>query len=430
MARWEQRYWEGNPSGQTLRDRRPCNYSVYIPDRLGGRWFTLDGDVAAALATAESAIVRLDGTATALTNTEVLARLLLRAECVASSRIEGLEVGGRRLLRADVAQQLGEDLGDAVAVEVLGNIRAMTWGVEYVADGGPLTAASLLAVHRRLLAGTRLEAQGGHIRRAQNWIGGNSYNPCQAEFVPPPHELVGDLLEDLVAFCNDDSLPVLAQAAIAHAQFETIHPFADGNGRTGRVLLHMIMRRRGLGLHILPPVSLILATWSQDYVAGLTGTRHTGCADANEARIGMNRWLAFFASACSRAVDDASRFEELVRDLQTAWQKQAAPARRGSAVRLLIEALPMLPVFTVSTAAKEIGRSFQAANQAIRHLLDAGVLKMATVGKKRNRIFEAPELIEAFTSLERQLASPAGDTALSQPARRVPQQPKEPGRPI
>ena len=123
-----------------------------------------------------------------------------------------------------------------------------------------------------------------------------------------------------------------------------------------------------------------------------------------------------------RAVDDARRFEGLVRDLQTEWQ-QRVPARHGSSVRLLIENLPMLPVFTVGGAAKQLGRSFPATNQAVARLLDAGVLKNATVGKKRYRILEVPDLIDAFTSLERQLASPAGDTAASQPARRVPQRP-------
>ena len=218
-----------------------------------------DGDVAADVADAEAALVRLDATAGALADTEALARLLLRAEAVASSRIEGLEVGGRRLLRAQAAHQLGEDPRDVTAVEVLGNIEAMLWAVEAVPPGGAITVEIVLEGHRRLLAGTRLAEHGGRTRTVQNWIGGSDYNPCAAAFVPPPHELVDELLSDLSAFCNDDSLPAVAQAAIAHAQFETIHPFADGNGRTGRALIHLVLRRRGLAPRILPPVSLILA---------------------------------------------------------------------------------------------------------------------------------------------------------------------------
>ena len=241
--------------------------------------------------------------------------------------------------------------------------------------------------------------------------------------MPPPPEAVAALLDDLLAFCNDDSLPALAQAAIAHAQFETIHPFVDGNGRTGRVLLHLVLRRRGLGLRILPPVSLVLATWARDYIGGLTGTRHVGPPDSAEAHAGANRWIALFAAACRRAADDAARFETRVRALQASWVARAGRPRRDSATRLLIEALPAVPMLTASTAAALLDRSFQAAGQAIERLVGAGVLAQVNVGR-RNRAFEAPELIEAFTALERRLAGRGGDTRVSDPARRVPRPPE------
>jgi Fic family protein len=419
MARMDVRRWAGDAGGQTRRDRLPCDYGVYIPDPLAGRRFVLDGDVAADVADAEAALVRLDAAAGALADTEALARLLLRAEAVASSRIEGLEVGGRRLLRAQAARQLGEEPRDVTAVEVLGNIEAMAWAVEAVPPGGAISVEIVLEAHRRLLAGTRLAEHGGHIRTVQNWIGGSDHNPCAAVFVPPPHAMVGELLSDLAAFCNDDSLPAVAQAAIAHAQFETIHPFVDGNGRTGRALIHLVLRRRGLAPRILPPVSLILATWPRDYVAGLTGTRYEDEPDSDEAHAGVNRWIALFASACRRAAEDAGRFEERVRALQDSWRERLGSVRRGSAADLLLHALPGAPLLTANTASDLIGRSFQATSQAIDRLVKAGVLRQVTVGR-RNRAFEAPELIEAFTALERQLASPEGDTLASDPARRVP----------
>ena len=419
MASLKKRRWEGDPAGLTRREHRPCTYSIYRPDRLAARRFVLDGDVAADVGDAEAALVKLDASAAALAGTEALARLLLRAESVASSRIEGLEVGGRRLLRADAARQLGETSRDVTALEVLGNIDAMVWGVDTVGPGGPITLQTLLEAHRRLVVGTRLENHGGQLRTLQNWIGGSAYNPCSAEFVPPPPESVAGLMDDLLAFCNDDSLPALAQAAIAHTQFETIHPFVDGNGRTGRVLIHLALRRRGLGLRVLPPVSLVLATWSRDYIAGLTGTRYVGPPDSAEAHAGTNRWIALFAAACRRAVEDATRFEAQVRALQASWTERAGRPRRDSAARRLIEALPAAPILTASTAAALIDRSFQAAGQAIERLVGAGVLAQASAGR-RNRTFEAPELIEAFTALERQLASPAGDTRVSEPVRRVP----------
>lgn len=419
MARIEGRRWAGEERGQTRRDRRPCNYEVYIPDPLVGRRFVLDGDVAADVADAEAALVRLDATTGALADTEALARLLLRAEAVASSRIEGLEVGGRRLLRAQAARQLGEDPRDVTAVEVLGNIEAMAWAVEAVPPAGAISVEIVREAHRRLLAGTRLAGHGGRTRTVQNWIGGSDYNPCAAAFVPPPHELVDELLADLAAFCNDDSLPAVAQAAIGHAQFETIHPFIDGNGRTGRALIHLVLRRRGLAPRILPPISLILATWPRDYVGGLSGTRYEGAPDSEEAHAGINRWIALFASACRRATEDAGRFEERVRALQDSWRERLGSVRRGSAADLLVRVLPGAPLLTATTASELIGRSFQATSQAIDRLVRAGILTQVTLGR-RNRAFEAPELIEAFTTLERQLASPEGDTLVSEPIRRVP----------
>ena len=405
MARLDGRRWTGVEGGLTRRDRRPCDYAVYIPDPLVGRRFLLDGDVAADIADAEAALVRLDAPAGPLVDAEALAQPLLRAEAVASSRIEGLEVGRRRLLRAQAARQLGENPRDVTAVEVRGNIEAMAWAVEAVPPGGAISVEIVLEAHRRLLAGTRLAEHGGRTRTVQNWIGGSDYNPCAAAFVPPPHELVDELLADLSAFCNDDSLPAVAQAAIAHAQFETIHPFVDGNGRTGRALLQLVLRRRGLAPRILPPISLILATWPRDYVGGLTGARYEGAPDSEEALAGINRWIALVASACRRAAEDAARFEEQLRALQDSWRERLGSVHRGSAADLLVRALPDAPLLTATTASDLIGRSFQATSQAIDRLVETGILKQVTVGR-RNRAFEAPELIEAFTALERQLASP------------------------
>ncbi len=419
MAVYEQRRWESDATGLTRRDRRPCNYDVYLPDPIAGRRFVLDGSTAADVADAEAELVRLNTSAEALADTESLARLLLRAESVASSRIEGLDVGGRRLLHADAARQIGQTPRDVTAEEVLGNIDAMVWGIESVEPGGPITLDVILEAHRRLFAGTRFEEHGGRIRTEQNWIGGSGYNPCSAAFVPPPPEEVPGLLDDLVRFCNDDTLPALAQAAVAHAQFETIHPFVDGNGRTGRVLLHLVLRRRGIAHRVLPPVSLVLATWARDYVGGLTETRYAGAPDSPQAHEGINRWVSFFASASLRAVRDTGRFEEHVRALQSSWRERAGNPRRDSAAYQLIGALPAAPVLTATTAAGLIRRSFQTASQAVERLVDAGVLRQVNVGR-RNRAFEAPELIDAFTALERRLASPEGDTRVSPPVRRVP----------
>jgi Fic family protein len=420
MARVIRRHWTTDVgAGLARRDRRSCDYEAYVPDVLAGRNIALDGDAAADVADAERAIATLDAAAVTLADTEALARLLLRAECVASSRIEGLEVGARRLLRAEAALELGEQSSDVTAIEVLANISAMSSAIQSVSPGDPITVDQLLAFHRTLLAGSRLSAHAGVIRDEQNWIGGSSYNPCSAAFIPPPPEYVSGLLEDLCLFCNGDSLPAVAQAALAHAQFETIHPFVDGNGRTGRALIHLVLRRRGLATRTLLPVSLVLATWASDYIAGLDATRYRGTASSKAAHDGLNLWVARFAAAAKRAVDDASSFEARTQALQHDWRRALGAVRADSATDRLLRALPGAPLITVNSAAALVGRSFTAVNQAIGRLLASGILKQTNVGR-RNRAFEAPAVIQAFTDLERQLASPEGNTRTSEPARRVP----------
>jgi Fic family protein len=420
VAKVIRRHWASDAgTGLARRDRLSCDYEAYLPDALSDRPIMLTSKTAADVADAERAIAVFDAEAATLADTEALARILLRAESVASSRIEGLEVGARRLLRAEAAIELGAETSDVTATEVLSNIDAIAAAVKSINPGEPITLNLLLDFHRRLLAGTRLDTHAGTIREEQNWIGGSSYNPCSAAFVPPPPEYVPGLLDDLCRFCNSNDIPAVAQAAIAHAQFETIHPFVDGNGRTGRALIHLVLRRRGLATRVLPPVSLVLARWADDYVLGLDATRYRGAASSAAARDGTDLWVGRFAAACTGAVADAASFEERTRQLQESWRTQLGSVRANSATDVLLRRLPGAPILTVTSAARLIGRSFTAANDAIRRLSGVGILRQITIGR-RNRAFEAPEVIEAFTALERQLASPGGDTRISEPARRVP----------
>ncbi|MCA1708106.1 MAG: Fic family protein [Actinobacteria bacterium] len=418
--------WPPNMSSGLPRNaRRGCHYEAYLPDHLVGRRISLSGETAADVADAERAVDRLNREASGLADSEAVARLLLRAEAVASSRIEGLEVGGRRLLKAQLAMGLGDDPSDVTATEVLNNIEAMRWAVESLSTATAVTVEDLLGIHERLMTGTSLEEYAGKVREQQNWIGGSSYNPCSATFIPPPAEYVPKLLEDLCRFCNDDSLPTIAQAALAHSQFETVHPFIDGNGRTGRALIHVILRRRGLAPVVVPPVSLVLATWSQHYVNGLTATRHVGAPTSDEAVESLDSWVGLFAAATQRAVTDAETYEQGVAEVQDTWRHRLGRVRADSAVDRLINALPGAPIITVQSGAALIGRSEQAVNEAIPRLERAGVLKQTNLGR-RNRAFEATALIDAFADLERQLASPDGDTRHSAPKRRVPYR----GRPV
>src|SRR5439155_25198941 len=167
---------------------------------------------------------------------------------------------------------------------------------------------------------------------------------------------------------NSDDLPAVVQAAIAHSQFETIHPFVDGNGRIGRALIHLILRRRGLAVRVAPPISLALATWSNDYIAALTATRYVAEATTEAATVSVNNWVALFATACRRAISDAEIFEENVSTLQSSWRQRLGAVRSGSATDLLIKALPGAPILTVKGASQLIDRTFQATNEAFLRL--------------------------------------------------------------
>ena len=408
MSQLLRRHWTSDGNALSRRRRASCDYEAYSPDPLLARALRLDGDVAADVADAETAVTRLNDGAAALVNTEALARMLLRAEAVASSRIEGLRVGARRLLHAEVSPRIGAGQIDITASEILRNIEAMDFALANLAVGDDITLELLVETHRRLLEGSILKEHGGRLRDAQNWIGGNEFNPCAAAYVAPPPELVKPLLDDLLAFSNDDVLPAVVQAAIAHAQFETIHPFVDGNGRIGRLLVHQILRRRGLAVRVLVPVSLVLAAQSNAYVGALTRFRYVGDAASEEAHEGVNLWVGHFATSCRLAVARSTEFEETAKNIETGWREDVGSVRAKSATDRLLRVLCGAPVVTVNAVAGLIDCSFNAANDAVDNLVKAKVLRQVTLGT-RNRAFEAPKIIEAFTDLGRVLITPSAD---------------------
>jgi Fic family protein len=422
VGRYERGIWAPEIAGIDIprRDRIGGPYQAYIPDKLVGRPFVIAGDVAADVADASIAIARLDTTAAALTNTEALARLLLRAESVGSSYIEGLEVSPARLLRADFLRAETGRTDDGTSAEVLANVDSVTYAIEHAHED--LTVDRICEIHRRLLAPTRQHEHAGIIRQKQNWIGGSEYNPLGAAFIPPPPQYVEELLGDLCTFCNSDSESAVVQAAMAHAQFEMIHPFADGNGRTGRALIQIILRRRGLALRTLPPISLVIATRAKDYVQRLNGLAIDGPPNSPEGQDAQDRWLGFFAACSVRAVADAEMFEKRIAAIQEDWETRLTASRSHSAARALIKLLPERPIITIQGAAKLLKRSIPAATQAVATLVEAKIL--TEPGKARNRVFEAREIFAAFTSLERSLASPTADTYITPPLRRVPRRQK------
>jgi len=423
MATTVRKRWEPRFEGASRSDRQGCSYQAYLPDPLLAWQLDLPGDLAADVADAEMAIRDLNDAGTAHISLEGLARFLLRAESVASSRIEGLHAAPQRLINAEMAIALGGDAADQVAVEILGNITAMKSAIASATEHSEITLPDILKVHERLMEGTWLAHLGGVIRHEQNWIGGSDYNPCSAAFVPPPPEHVRALFDDLLAYVNSDTHSPLVQAAIAHAQFETIHPFADGNGRTGRALIHVVLRRRGLAPRFVPPVSLILATWATDYVQGLTLFRHLSPPDSTQRSRAAHTWLRTFATATRRACSDAIRFASDIKALEDTWRTQVGRIRGDSSLDRLLSILPGAPIVTVASAAGLIDRSAVNTGAAINRLAKAGVLAPRNVGKERYRVFQATGVLDLFTSLERSLASPTGNTATGPPNRPAPDRP-------
>jgi Fic family protein len=301
---------------------------------------------------------------------------------------------------------------------VVGNVAAVRAAIERGSQPNALAVDDLHALHSTLLAGDR-RFPVGEPRQVQNWIGGSPYNPCSAEFVPPPHDKVPELLTDLVAYVNSDDHPPVVQAALAHAQFETIHPYVDGNGRVGRALVHIVLGRRGLAAGSVLPISLALATRQDEYIAGLTSFRFVGKWGTSDAMNAVGSWLEIFAAASRRAVDDARWLVAEYDNLIARYQSVLGPARPHSTVAELLARLGELPVLTVERAAAHLGRSYEAANNAIARLVEVGALRQSTVGR-RNRVFEAIDLLELVTDAERRMASRDADTLGSPPVRRVP----------
>lgn len=321
-----------------------------------------------------------------------LARLLLRTESIASSKVEGLQMGVRELARAEVRAESGERTS-AGALELIDNINMMELAVGEAATGASFGIDDIRAIHRRLMLHAAHRASSGHIRTVQNWIGGNDYTPCGADFVPPPPDEIPSLLADLCAAINGDMLPPLLQAALVHAQFETIHPFEDGNGRTGRALVHVVLRRRGLAPRFLPPISVVLAAARSRYIAALSAYRGDD----------VTTWVEHFVAAAARSARLARAYVAAVRTLQDEWLDRlragdAAP-RGDAAAWAIIDVLPAHPVITGPVATAATGRVKSAVYAAIEQLVAAGVL-VPLGASRRNRAWEAHGLLPLVERLE------------------------------
>lgn len=386
------------------KSRSSFNYQAFVPDDIRELDLALPADVAAVATEAEVAVRTLNADAPHLGALDALSRQLLRAEAVASSRIEGLRMSHRRIARASFAPELA----DEGARTVLGNIRAMEAAITLGSKRAPLKPSDLLELHRILFAATENAALGGRFRVGPGWLGGRDFGPVGATYIPPRFERIPKLVEDLCAFARREDLPALAQAAIVHAQFETIHPFGDGNGRIGRCLIHIILRRRGVAPTFVPPISLILATDQKAYIRGLVAFR-----DYTQEAIAS--WIGTFSAAARTSATEAGRFAREIRNLQTDWRSRSNVRRRGSLKERLIEELPALPIVDAAGVAERMKVSGTAARNAIDELRAAGVL--SPVGDQiRYRLYEALEVFDLIDRFERDLATPTGRSGPARPS--------------
>lgn len=338
-----------------------------------------------ALSDATAAIAALD--AHAERDVAPLWTQLIRSESVASSKIEHIYTK-----QAELAAALAGARATRAARDVAAHVHAIERLVRAASEGA-LDLTHLLVAHRALLEADPVEGQyAGRLRDVQNWIGGSDETPRGADFVPPAPRRVEPLMIDLVRFVAREDIPPVAQAAIAHAQFETIHPFTDGNGRIGRAMVHAIMRRRGLTSRTMVPVAAALLADPDAYFEGLTAYRLAGDVDG---------FVELFASSAAAAARESLvALRELVA-LPRRWRSEIGP-RKSSVVDRLIDVLVERPVLAVGDICSITGTTARGAYDAISRLEEHAVLREMTK-RKRDRIWSAPDVFVIVDDLERRL---------------------------
>jgi cell filamentation protein, protein adenylyltransferase len=337
----------------------------------------LDGPLQQALESAVLAVGRLDGVSTLLPDKALFLYAYVRKEAVLSSQIEGTQSSLSDLLLFELDEAPGVPLDDVV--EVSNYVAALEHGLARLREGFPLSNRLVREIHGVLLSRGRGSAKNpGEFRRSQNWIGGT--RPGNAAFVPPPHTVVPDCMAALERFLHaeGDGLPVLVRAAVAHVQFETIHPFLDGNGRVGRLLITFLLCHAGLLREPLLYLSLYLKQNRTAYYELLDRVRRTG---------DWETWLGFFLEGVRQTAEGAvSTAQRLVETFRADRAKiEPAGRRAGSALRVH-EALKRRPILSMPEVCRSTGLSFPAASSAMDLLAEFGTVRELT-GKRRNRLF-------------------------------------------
>jgi len=384
----ETRPWRQAGRGGTRADRKLRGIDVLLPPAIADRSISIDGGLATDFESAMLEISALDRVHGA--DLEALGVLLLRTESIASSKIEEVEAS-----LDDYARAVHGIKSNSSAVSMVAATTALDTMVHAVTGHGHIELTAITSAHEALMRDEPSEAAyAGRLRDVQNWIGGSSYSPRRALYVPPPAEEVRRLMDDLITFANRDDLPALVQAAIAHAQFESIHPFTDGNGRIGRALINAILRRRGATNRVVVPLASALAA-RRDRYFDLLGAYRDGV---------LRPLLSTFAESARVAAVESRITAGRLGEIPDEWQTLIGPARRDSATAKLLALLPAHPILSSDEAYALTDAPRSSVFTAINRLSDAGVLRALT-DRKRDQIWGASRILDEVDDLGVRIAN-------------------------
>ena len=357
---------------------------AFVPTPLPPRPpLAMDGPLRPVLEAAAMSLGRLDGISALLTDRTLFMYVYIRKEAVLSSQIEGTQSSLSDLLLYEVEEAPGVPVDDVV--EASNYVAAMEHGLARLEGGFPLSNRLIREIHGVLLSrGRGSNKDPGEFRRSQNWIGGT--RPGNAHFLPPPHTIVQDCMGDLERFLHDgdDGLPTLVRIALAHVQFETVHPFLDGNGRVGRLLVPLLLLHHGVLKEPLLYLSLYLKQHKSTYYRLLDQVRETGDWEA---------WVEFFLEGirvtAEGVVNTTKRLLDLFATHRSAIERSGR--RAGSALRVYA-ALRDSPVLSITAASERAHLSFSGASSAMQLLVDRGIAREIT-GRQRDRLFVYDEYV-------------------------------------
>ena len=374
--------WKQQVRGGTREDRMLSSVDATIPPMIEHLDYLPPLSV---MLTCENALVAVTQADTdAEGHSAALSRFMVRTESVASSKIERITASA-----IDYAKAVAGNKGNASANSMVAASKALHQLITTVGDRGSFQLDDLLDAHRALMANDPSEADyAGRLRDMQNWIGGGDHSPRGAFHVPPAPERVAGLMEDLVAYLNRDDVPVMVQAAIAHAQFESIHAFTDGNGRIGRALVSAVLRRRGVTRNAVVPLASGLLARRDDYFDAL-----------GSYRLGEPAPLIDLFARSARAAAECSRQTiARLKSMPEEWAAMLKP-RAGSAAARLIGAFYDHPVLSSSELEQYSGSAAPNTNRAIVQLEEAGFIEEIT-GRKKDRVWAASEVIAELDDLD------------------------------